>query len=59
MQKEDDYESGISYIDYGLDLEDLNNNDNLEEIIEWNQRMLDSQRGQDPYEYQKAVEKLN
>lgn len=55
MQSEDEYEDGISYIDYGLDIEELSNDKNMEEITEWNQRMLDSQRGQDHYEYQKAV----
>lgn len=38
-----------AFCDYGLDIEELSNAGILEEITEWNGKMLDAQRKEDLY----------
>lgn len=44
VQLEAEFYEDTCFCDYGIDLEELNNEQVLESIITWNKRMLDAQR---------------
>lgn len=50
LRFEERYNQELKFCDYGLDIQELSNDGVLAEITEWNSKMLDAQRREQPYQ---------